>query len=372
MSKLTFIVAWIFCAVYPLKAQELVLLFAGDAMQHQSQINYAFRDGKYDYSSCFQYIKNEVSAADIAIVNLEVTLAGKPYSGYPQFSAPDEYAVALKETGFDVFLNANNHIVDRSNHGIIRTLSVLDSIKIAHTGVFRDQKERDWTYPLIIKRKGICLALLNCTYGTNGFSAAEPVIVNYIDKEQIREDIQKAKAQKADVIIANMHWGLEYKLIQNREQEDLAAFLAEEGVDLIIGAHPHVVQPSKATTDENGNITRVTVYSLGNLVSGMVAPNTDGGQMIKIKLKKENDKVSIQSAEYSLIYRYKAREKGKLSYVVVPVNAAEKNDSVSGKPLIQMDADSYLKMKQFAAGARKLFNKYNIGVKEYEISVDRP
>jgi poly-gamma-glutamate synthesis protein (capsule biosynthesis protein) len=345
-------------------SQKLTLLFAGDAMQHQSQINSAFRNGKYDYSSCFQYIKDEVSAADLAVVNLEVTLAGKPYKGYPQFSAPDEYARALKEAGFDLFLNANNHIADRGNAGILRTLSALDSMEILHTGVFRDMEDRRQNYPLLIEKEGICLAFLNCTYGTNGIKVSPPVCVNYIDKVQIKEDIQKAKDLNVDLIIATMHWGVEYQLKQNKEQKALADFLIEEGVDLIIGAHPHVIQPSQAITDSTGQITNVIIYSLGNLVSGMIAPNTEGGQMVKVTLEKINGKMYIQSAGYTLLYRHKTKGGKKTEYTVIPVGLAEKNSP--GDTCIVMDTVSYRKMTQFARNARAVLNKHKQNIPEYK------
>jgi poly-gamma-glutamate synthesis protein (capsule biosynthesis protein) len=352
-------------------AQTITLLFAGDAMQHQSQIDNAFRNGRYDYSSYFQQVKNEISSADLAVVNLEVTLAGKPYKGYPQFSAPDEYAQALKEAGFDVFLNANNHIVDRGNKGILRTLSVLDSMQIMHTGVFRNKDERELHYPLIIRIGGIRLALLNYTYGTNGLSAVSPVLVNYIDKDQIKEDIRKAKDQNVDMIIANMHWGQEYKLVQNKAQEDLADFMTKEGVDLVIGSHPHVVQPTKVVSDDSGNINQLIVYSLGNFISGMVAPNTDGGQLVKVVLQKENGEVRIKSAEYTLVYSHKAKKGNTVNYTVVPIRLAEKPDAVSEKTLTQSETISYRKMKTFAKNARAVLNK-NGNIREYELGTGKP
>ncbi|GHT09283.1 capsular polysaccharide biosynthesis protein [Bacteroidia bacterium] len=363
MARLILLITWF--SIHTAFAQEVTLLFAGDAMQHQSQIDNAFRNNTYDYTTYFQYIKNEVSSADLAIVNLEVTLAGKPYKGYPQFSAPDEYASALKEAGFDVFLNANNHIVDRGNQGIIRTLSVLDSLDVDHTGVFRNKEEREQIYPLMLERENMHFAFLNYTYGTNGLNVLPPVLVNYIDKEQILEDIQKAKNLNADLIIANMHWGVEYKLMPNKIQKDLADFLIKEGVDLVVGAHPHVVQPSEVLTDSTGNISHVIVYSLGNMISGMTAPNTNGGQMVKVIVEKQDGKIQIKSAEYTLIYSHKAKEKGKLNYTIVPVGPAEKNDSEE-KAEIELDTNTYLKMKQFAKNARAVLDKNNKGVPEYK------
>lgn len=367
MKKLILPFLFLFLS-FSLSAQQIDILFAGDAMQHQSQVDNAFRNNRYDYSSYFKYIQYEVSAVDLAVVNLEVTLGGKPYKGYPQFSAPDEYAVALRDAGFDVFLTANNHIVDRGSKGIERTLSVLDTLNISHTGAFRNAEERAQKYPLIVEKEGFRLAFLNYTYGTNGIFPRQPYLVNYIDKEQIQRDIDKAKAMKADVIIANMHWGDEYKLIQNKTQESLADFLVKAGVDLVIGSHPHVIQPSKMITDSSGNNSNLVVYSLGNLVSGMLATNTDGGQMIKVRLKKENNSVQIESAGYMLVYRHKEKKENKIDYVVVPVSLAEKHPiQIPEAPLIDLDKESYRKMLVFSDNARKVLNKHNVNVPEYRV-----
>ena len=151
-----------------LNAQEIQLLFAGDAMQHITQINNAFRKGEYDYSSYFRYVKDEISRADLAIVNLEGPLGGKPHKGYPQFNLPDEFAVALKDAGFSVFLTANNHAVDCYSKGIKRTIDMLDSMQVHHTGTFKTASDRENDYPLIIEKNGIKMAFLNYSYDTNG------------------------------------------------------------------------------------------------------------------------------------------------------------------------------------------------------------
>ena len=337
---------------FPLKAQSVTLLFAGDAMQHQTQLDHAFRNGKYDYSSYFQQVKDEISRADAAIVNLETTLGGKPYKGYPMFCSPDEYAIALKDAGFDIFLNANNHILDRFSKGLHRTLDVLDSLGVMHTGVFRNGEEREKVYPLIIEKNGIRIAFLNYTYGTNGIEPVFPDVVNYIHRLQMQQDIQRAKELKADVIIANMHWGVEYKLLYNREQEKTAQFLLEEGVGIVMGSHPHVVQPAQLVTDSLGNRTNLVVYSLGNFVSGMTAVNTDGGQMIKVVLDKQNDQIRIASCGYILVYTEKKRNGNKTDYAVVPVLGAS------------LDVINQTRMQRFSNNARAILDKYNIGVAE--------
>lgn len=269
-----------------LSSQErITLLFVGDLMQHQAQIDAARTSGgKYDYSSYFSLVKKEISRADIAIGNLEVTLGGKPYRGYPTFSAPDEYLQAIKDAGFDVLLTANNHCLDRGKKGLERTIAQMDSLSIPHAGTYRNSMERRQHYPLFIRKKGFCIAILNYTYGTNGIKASAPNIVNYINKETILKDIHSAQAVRPDAIIACMHWGEEYQSLPNHAQRELADWLLEQGVTHIIGSHPHVIQPMELRKD--GNQQHAVVYSLGNFISNMSTANTDGGLIFTLELEK--------------------------------------------------------------------------------------
>lgn len=330
--------------------QKVSFLFAGDAMQHQSQLDAARTKDGYDYSSYFKHVKDEVQQADIAVVNLEVTLPGKGYTGYPCFGAPDAYAESLKEAGFDIFLTANNHILDKGKSGLERTLQVLDSMKVKHTGVFATAEKRELYYPLMMIKNGIRIAILNYTYGTNGFLAKAPNVVNYIDKKQILKDIEAAKQMKADIIIANMHWGDEYQLKPNKEQQSLANFLVDNGVRLVIGNHPHVVQPVDIRK-ENGEIKSVVVYSLGNFISGMKPVNTTGGLMVNIGISKDEDNaVRIDTCSYSLVWVNK-RMKGDVPYFfeLLPVSGFNNEE---GKAVLGEAA--FEKMQSFATAAKSV------------------
>lgn len=158
-------------------------------MQHDGQIAAALNPATntYDYDDGYKFVKPIINQYDIRVANLEVTLAGKPYKGYPQFSAPDELAEVLVSSGFNVILTSNNHSCDRGDKGVIRTLDVLDELGVMHTGTFRNQAERDANYPLMIEREGMKIALLNYTYGTNGLTVKAPLIVNYIDSAVIKK-----------------------------------------------------------------------------------------------------------------------------------------------------------------------------------------
>ncbi len=339
-----------------LQAQEkkVSLLFAGDAMQHKPQSDNAYRKGVFDYSSYFKYLKDDIAEADVAVVNLETPLAGKPYTGYPQFSAPDEFAVALKNAGFDVFLMANNHCVDKGKKGLERTLRVLDSLDVRHVGIYRTKNEKVKSYPMMLTRNNIRMAFLNYTYDTNGISVSSPNVVNHIDTIQIKKDIGDAKGLlNADFVIVCIHWGEEYRLLPNKEQERLAQLMVREGADLIIGSHPHVIQPTHVLKDEKDKITNIIAYSLGNFVSNQSRENTDGGQMIKVIVSKENFKTKIKSCSYQLIYVDRQPNANKIDYTLLPIKRFENmKDSIS--------PNSYSKMMIFAQNARNLFNKYNV------------
>lgn len=283
----------------PYENDKAEILFAGDAMQHQAQIDAARRpDGTYDYSECFEGIKEYVSAADLAVVNFEASLGGKPYTGYPCFSAPDEYPAALTDAGFDVFLLANNHILDRHDRGLHRTLNRLRSDSIHHTGIYHDMADRDSLSPLMLEVNGFKIGLLNYTYGTNGINVTGNAVVNYIDHNRIHNDIRSARNRGAELVAVCIHWGDEYKLLPNKTQRDLADWLTESNVDMIIGNHPHVVQPMEMRTSTSGRPVLLT-YSLGNLISNMKTVDTRGGTMVKVILRRNDNGVAyVSSAHY--------------------------------------------------------------------------
>lgn len=333
----------------------ITLLFAGDLMQHQSQIDGALqKDGSYSYEECFRYIKDDISEADLAIANFEVTLAGPPYAGYPRFCAPDEYLDWSMKCGFDVLLTANNHSCDTGAEGIRRTIEVMDQKKVPHLGTYKDQAERDANYPFIIEQNGFRFAFLNYTYGTNALKVPEPYIVNGFDRDQMARDIAAAKAKNPDVIIAFMHWGIEYVLKQNKEQEELAQWLLDQGVDHVVGDHPHVVQPAEVRTDSLGE-KHLVCYSLGNFVSNITRPNTDGGMFIRLMLEKSPEgKVSVTDSDYSLFWVTRPPVSHHKQHRVYPISVP---DSL-------LNAEELRLRKVFIDGARGTFEKNNKNIHE--------
>lgn len=359
---LSFVLLISFAAgVHAQDTTRLSLLFLGDFMQHDSQIAAAYNKaaGTYDYGPCFRYVKPYIEAVDLAVGNLEVTLAGKPYTGYPQFSAPDQLLTALKDLGMDVMVTANNHCVDRGNSGLVRTIDKLDSMGILHTGTFKSEEEKEKSYPLLVTTQGFRLAFLNYTYGTNGLPVKPPGVVNFIDTAAIRKDLARARNENPDAIIVFAHWGTEYESMPSKAQKEVARLCFKHGARLVIGSHPHVLQPMEWNKAEN----RFVAYSLGNFVSGQRKRYTDGGAMVRIELEKIsfNDGSSftvIDTAGYILQWVYRTNDLRK-SYYVLPVPEAEGN-----LPARVGDAESREAFRTFVSDSRALLNKHNVEVKE--------
>ena len=294
------------------------LTFVGDAMQHAPQITAAEQpDGTYDYSPCFQHLIDDIAWADLAVVNLECPLGGKPYTGYPCFSAPDSYAKQLRDVGFDLFLTANNHCLDRRDKGLMRTCQMLDSLGIPHIGTYRNQQERDQHIPYIVNVKGIKIAFLDYTYGTNGIPIQGNVIVDFIDQQLIENDIALARERGAHAICVNLHWGIEYQLKPVATQRTLADWLVTQGVDLIIGGHPHVVEPMEMRYSKEHDKNVLLVYSMGNFISNQSDIDTRGGAMVKVSLRMENGHAVIDNPRYKLFFVQKPVSSGE-NYVLIP------------------------------------------------------
>lgn len=245
------------------------IVVIGDVMMHSAQLG-------RDYSPFLEDLKPMLSGADIAIANLEFPLGGKPYTGYPAFSTPDDYADYIAGLGTDVFLTANNHVMDKGVAGLEKTLKKYAGMEgVRFTGAsFKDVADSTIN-PLIINAKGVRIALINFTYGMNYGLPPEDsgASVRLMKKEDTEELFQRARRSKADFIIALPHWGEEYSLKHNSAQEKYARWLAESGADIIIGSHPHVVQDTCIMKTSDGRRVPV-VYSLGNAVSNMSAINT--------------------------------------------------------------------------------------------------
>ena len=285
----------------------------GDVMCHNTQYMDAYNKdtGEYDFSYVFEDIEYYIKNSNITVANLETTFAGEErgYSNYPRFNSPDALAYNLKKLGVDVLSTAGNHSLDTGFDGLSRTIDVLNNADISHVGTYKTQEDRD---TILFKYvKGIKIAFLNYTYGTNGIAipSDKPYCVNLIDKDLIKSDIEKAKSQDADIIVACMHWGTEYKTVSNSTQNELADFLFQNGVNIILGTHPHVLQQmeKRTVTLEDGTTQDgFVIYSLGNFISGQNAENTRTSIILNLQITKHtDDTVTIDDVNYIPIYMYR-------------------------------------------------------------------
>lgn len=298
-------------------ADTIRICIMGDMMMHEAQIAAATtKDGSHEFSSYFQFIADDIRNADIAIANMEYTLAGEPYSGYPCFSAPESYAAYLADCGFDVFLAANNHIFDKGSQGAEKTLEFYRTLEKSHnirfTGLAGDETERRRNHPLLLNCNGTEIAILNFTYGTNlGAGAHWPKVNHMSDCRNIEEALKAS--DKSDLTLVLPHWGEEYSLKHSENQRNTAEWLCRCGADAIVGSHPHVVQDYE-TIDGCP-----VIYSLGNAVSNMSAANTQIGMMTILNIvRHHNGKIKLLAPEF--VFLWCSRPGGYCSsYTVIPV-----------------------------------------------------
>ncbi|WP_311486961.1 CapA family protein [uncultured Anaerococcus sp.] len=253
------------------KIEKVKLKAFGDIMAHMAQIQYAYNKGggEYDFSDQFTYLKDFVKDSDISIGNYETTTnPDLPVAGFPRFNVPAAYLKDLKETGFDIVSTANNHSMDTELEGVFSTMEAAKEAGLDYVGSFKDKSDR-----ILFKEvKGIKLAFLAYTYGCNGrenliVPREEVENLGYLsDEDQIKKDIGRAKAQGADFVIVYPHWGIEYQSMPNEAQITLGRKMIDWGADLVIGNHPHVVEPVEVYQAEDGR-KGLIAYALGNFIS---------------------------------------------------------------------------------------------------------
>ncbi len=274
------------------------LVAVGDNLIHNSVLKSGrINDSTYNFDRLFDVMRDDFQEADIAIINQETILGGdfRPYDGYPNFNSPNELGDAIVKSGFDVVLQASNHTLDVGTQGVLNCIEYWKKQDdITYLGINDSQEERETIR--VIERNGIRIALLNYTYGLNGriLPKDKPYLVNLIDTTMIKSDLEKAEIL-ADFTIVFPHWGVEYVYKPNKEQTSLAKMMVRYGADLIIGTHPHVLQPIEWIETSNGN-KALCYYSLGNYTSGQKATPRVLGGMAKIELKRINDSVFINNA----------------------------------------------------------------------------
>lgn len=275
---------------------EVSLSMVGDVLMHNPTLKSGItEDGGYNYDHFFKNVKKHMKNVDISLVNQEVILGGTELgiSAYPSFNAPQELGDSLVNAGFNTILHATNHTLDRGVKGVNNTLAFWKEKHPETTvlGIHESQEARDNIY--VYEKRGFKIAILNYTYGTNGIKVPEdkPYLVNLMDKTQMEADIKKAN-ELADYVIVCPHWGTEYVFEATEEQKEWTDFFLKQGVDLVIGTHPHVIEPVEWVEDEDHKM--LVFYSLGNFISCQDKWYRMLGAMANVKLLKDADgKVTV-------------------------------------------------------------------------------
>lgn len=315
----------------------ITITVVGDLLMHMPLVNAAripqaqtattTTSPEYDFSPLFSEVAAELKRGTFTIANLETTLGGpeRGYSGYPRFNTPDALLDALQQSGVTTLITANNHAMDTGAAGLKRTLSKIREQGLEGVGTRLTADEPPY---LLLESSSFKVALLAYTYGTNGIPVPEPHLVSLIDEDGIAEDIAAARTREPDLLLVAMHWGNEYERYPNEEQQRLARFLHQLGVDAVLGTHPHVVQPVEIIdspgTLENPAHSTVVLYSTGNFVSNQRWRYSDSGTIFHLVYKKTmwpdgTAQVSLEQLDYTPVWVHKFHEDGRNRFRILPL-----------------------------------------------------
>ncbi|XVK01918.1 CapA family protein [Staphylococcus lugdunensis] len=280
----------------------------GDNLIHPVVYNDAkVGSNKYDFKPMYKHVKSNIQQADFAYVNQESPIGGddKPYSGFKQFNTPSDVTKAIVDSGFNIINGANNHSLDQGDSGVTNHINAWKPYRhdVLFSGVFKSQKESEAVHT--ITRNGITVSLLCYTYGTNGQISQYPYTVKTFDEATIKKDVRKAK-EHSDAVIVSAHWGNENHTMPNEKQQKYAQLFADEGVDVVLGMHPHVIQPVKWVKGKNQHQTLVA-YSLGNFLNGQYT-STEWNQLLgrlNFNLEKTSKGVTVNNVKWrSMVNHY--------------------------------------------------------------------
>lgn len=295
----------------------------GDLMCHSPEFQFArVSSDSFDFKPFFKFVKPILGSTDVCFGNLETVLAGadEQYSGYPYFNSPDEFLDAIKDAGFTHLTTANNHCLDRGESGVLRTIEQLHKAGIPYVGTAASLRDKDSIR--IFKKNGITFSLLAYSYSTNNnpIPKGKGYLVSLIDTARIAENIREAKS-KSDIAIVSLHFGEEYKRKQSRWQEMIVEKAIQAGADIVIGSHPHVLQPGKYFHSDKSSLdSGLVVYSLGNFISNQQERYKDAGAILRFSIVKDlrTQKFSLKEVGFIPTWVFKGNDDVKQIYYIIP------------------------------------------------------
>lgn len=347
----------------PVKKDSVItasLCFVGDLMCHSTQFNYAkVGADTFDFRGVYSEVKPYLKSADLTIGNLETVIAGKKkgFSGYPYFNAPDDFIYALKDAGFDLLITSNNHALDQGWDGVKRTINVLNEYKIHRTGTYTSQQDRDSIRIFMIN--SIKIAILAYTEHTNDVTIpkGKDFIVSLIEEVQIEKDIRKARSKNVDVVLVHFHYGPEYNREPSAYQKVIVQKVIDAGADIIIGGHPHVIQPFDFFKTNDTNLdSGFIAYSMGNFISNQRWRYSDAGVVLNIQISKNKitDSIYISDISYLPTWVFKGQtEKGR-EYIILPSQIGKEDSTYTF-----LTAKDKSLMKEAFEDTKEIITKYN-------------
>lgn len=339
----------------------LRIAVVGDLMCHSPQFNYAkVSKDSFDFNPVYRYIKESLENADFTVGNLETVIGkkGSVYLGYPRFRSPKDYVTALANNGFDLLFFANNHTLDQREIGVLNTIQTFNENDIGYTGAFISRSDRDSVR--IFNLKGINIALLAYSYGTNGsvIPKGKHYLINLIDYNLVEKDILSAKRGGAEIVLVNFHFGNEYQRFPSDYQKEVVRKTIEFGADLITASHPHVIQPLEFYKTNGATLdSGIVAYSLGNFISNQRKRFTDAGVILYFNLEKNiNTKIiKLKSVEYIPTWVFKGKTDFRNEFLILPLSKGF--DSLN----FLSDSDR-AKMKQALNDTKEIITTYTKNV----------
>lgn len=332
------------------ESTKVSLVMVGDALLHSSVYNDAYKDGKYDFTKQLEFIKPIVSKYDLAFYNQETILGGSEIglSDYPTFNSPWEFGDAMLDAGFNIVNLATNHTMDRGENAILKSCEYWKDKDVLWAGSYCSYEDSQEIK--IREKNGIKYTMLSYTYGTNGIAVPEgkEYLVNLYSDEKAKVDIEKVR-DKVDLLLVSMHWGIEYKNEPTDEQKREAKYLADLGADIIIGTHPHIIEPIEYIDDT------LVIYSLGNFISAQ-STNNDYNTIVELMssvditktTKGKESSIKIDNLDNELLYNYYKTGGKWYDFKVIPFS--------------QMNTS-------YNSDYKRLYDKYGAVVKMYDENI---
>ncbi len=345
--------------------QKVSLCAVGDNLIHETIYEEAdsfageINDGKYDFRPFYSEVKSNIESFDLAFINQETIIGGYEMglSGYPVFNSPYEAAEAIKDAGFDMVNMATNHALDKGQQGIDKAVSEFDKLSLCHDGVYKNEEDKNSIS--VIEKNGIKFSLISFTESTNGIEAPNSFSISTFDDDKYIEQKIKSARAVSDVVIVSAHWGTENSFEANDFQKYYSQFLADCGADIIIGTHPHTIQPIEWINSNDGRKV-ICAYSLGNFLGGMLSSDNVLSGMLSLDVVKNEQGIALENVHWTpLVIHFEGNQSNILEersgYKIYKLS--DYTDELAGKHVLNGYDGNVISIESFNNKTKKVIPK---------------